>query len=191
MNKQDAIYKNAISFQKGSTILSVRKGREVVTASDNQLIEDGLILKSSVNKIRLIGNGRVVVGFTGSMVNTLILFEKLENFILHNPHQITYACIELAKFLRKDPNFIEHDATMLIVNDTQSLILTGQGNLFTKEDGIIGIGAGGPFVLAAAQALCTIQKYSAEQVVTEAMDIASTLSIYTTKVASLERIAIA
>lgn len=190
MSKENPICGNAISLRKGSTILSVRKGKEVVIASDNQLMEDGLILKSSINKIRLLGNRRVVAGFTGSMINALILFEKLESLILHHPHQLTYACVELAKFIRKEPLFVEHDATLLVVSDQNSLILTGRGNLFTKEDGIIGIGAGGPFVLGAAQALFAIKEYSAEQIVVKSMEIASSLCVYTNKVASMERIEI-
>jgi ATP-dependent HslUV protease subunit HslV len=175
-------------FQKGSTILSVRKGQEVVMASDNQLIEGGLILKSSINKIRVLGNGRVVAGYTGSMLNALLLFEKLESLVLRHPHQLMNACVELAKFFHQDPHFVEYDAKLLVVNETHSLILSGWGNLFVKEDGIIAIGAGGPFALAAAQALYTIPKYSAEKIVTQAMEIASSLCVYTNQVASLERV---
>lgn len=190
MSKDNPIRGNALPLWKGSTILSVRKGKEVVIASDNQFMEDGLILKSSINKIRLLGNKRVVAGFTGSMVNALILFEKLESLILRHPHQLTYACVELAKFVRQDPHFAEHDATLLVVNDKTSLILTGHGNLFTKDDSLIGIGAGGPVVLGAAQALFAIEEYSAEQIVVKSMEIASSLYAYTNKVAVLERIEI-
>lgn len=172
---------NTPVFWQGSTILSVRKNNEVVIAGDGQLTEGSLILKSNVNKVRRIGDGSVIVGFTGSVADGVVLFEHLEDLVRQSPHQLIRSCVDLAKFWRKDPYLTNLNDMMVVVNAVHSLVLTGAGDVFEKEDGIIGVGSGGSFALAASLALFEIEEFSAKQIVQKAMNIASELCIYTNK----------
>lgn len=190
MNKENITYKENITFWKGSTILSIRKDNQVIIAGDGQLTEGGLILKSNVKKVRRLGDGSVIAGFTGSMVDSLILFEKLESLIAHSPHQLLRSCVDLAKFWHQDKDLSQLDAMMVVVSASHSLLLTSTGDVFEKEDGIIGIGAGGPYALAAASALFSIKSCSAEQIVRQSMAIAANLCIFTNEIAVLESIEI-
>lgn len=173
---------------QGSTILTVRKGKEVIMAGDGQATAGSLILKSNVKKVRRIGDGSVIVGFTGSVADALVLFETLEGLLNHNLNQLTRACVDLAKFWRKDPQLSSLEAMMVVANARHSLILTGAGDVFEKEDGMIGIGAGGPYALAAAKALFGIGDLSAKQIVEKSMNIAADICVYTNKNIVLEEV---
>jgi ATP-dependent HslUV protease subunit HslV len=167
----------------GTTILSVRKGRDVVIAGDGQVTMGPLILKSNVSKIRRLGKGDVkggvVVGFTGSTSDSLVLFERLESLIDQNPHQLVRACVDLAKEWRKDTYVRDLEAMLAVVSPVHSLILTGAGDVLEPEDGIIGIGSGGPYALSAARALIDIEGYTAEMIVRKAMGIAAQICVFT------------
>lgn len=173
---------------QGSTILTVRKGKQVVIAGDGQVAEAGVILKSNVRKVRRIGDGNVIVGFTGAVADSLILFEKLESLVGQSPHQLIRACVDLAKFWRKEPYFNKIDAMMIIINAAHSLVLTASGDVLEKEDGIIGAGAGGPYAFAAAKALCNIEGISAQQIVEKSMNIAADICVFTNKNIAFESI---
>ena len=164
---------------QGSTILTVRKGKEVVIAGDGQLAEEGVILKSNIKKVRRLGNGSVIVGFTGSVADSLMLFEKLESIVGQNPHQLISGCVDLAKFWRKDPHLSNLSAMLVVVNAVHSLVLTGAGDVLEKEDGIIGVGAGGPYAYAAARALFNVEGLSAAQIVEKSMNVAADMCVYT------------
>lgn len=169
------------NFWQGSTILTVRKGKEVVIAGDGQLAEEGVILKSNIKKVRRLGDGNVIVGFTGSVADSLILFEKFESIIEHNPRQLISGCVDLAKFWRKDPHLSNLNAMLIIVNPLHSLVLTGGGDVLEKEDGIIGVGSGGPYAFAAARALFDIEGLSASKIVEKAMNVTADVCVYTNK----------
>ena len=165
----------------GTTILSVRKGNEVVVAGDGQVTMENLILKSNVRKVRRLGKGDVVAGFAGSTADALALFERLETKLEENPHQLLRACVDLAKDWRKDRYLRRIEAMMAVVNSTHSLILTGTGDVLEPEDGLIGIGSGGPYALAAARALLDNEDMTAYAIAEKAMNVAADLCIYSNK----------
>ncbi|MDZ4323215.1 MAG: ATP-dependent protease subunit HslV [Alphaproteobacteria bacterium] len=172
---------NESNSWRGTTILSVRKGNEVVVAGDGQVTMGSLILKSNVRKVRRLGKGDVVAGFAGSTADALALFERLEAKLEQNPHQLIRACVDLAKDWRKDRYLRRLEAMMAVVNSTHSLILTGTGDVLEPEDGLIGIGSGGPYALAAARALLGIDGMTAATIAEKAMNVAADLCIYSNK----------
>ncbi len=165
----------------GTTILSVRKGKDVVIAGDGQVTMGNLILKSNVRKVRRLGKGDVIAGFAGSTADALALFERLEVKLEQNPHQLLRACVDLAKDWRKDRYLRRLDAMMAVVNGAHSLILTGNGDVLEPENGLIGIGSGGPYALAAARALLDLEELSAQMIAEKAMNIAAEICIYSNK----------
>lgn len=172
---------NESNSWRGTTILSVRKGNEVVVAGDGQVTMGNLILKSNVRKVRRLGKGDVVAGFAGSTADALALFERLEAKLEQNPHQLIRACVDLAKDWRKDRYLRRLEAMMAVVNSTHSLILTGTGDVLEPEDGLIGIGSGGPYALAAARALIDAEGMTAATIAEKAMNVAADLCIYSNK----------
>jgi len=173
---------------RGTTILSVRKGKDVVVAGDGQVTMGNLILKSNVRKVRRLGKGDVIAGFAGSTADALALFERLETKLEQNPHQLVRACVDLAKDWRRDRYLRRLDAMMAVVNSAHSLILTGSGDVLEPEDGIIGIGSGGPYALAAARALVDQEGLTAQMIAEKSMEIAAELCIYSNKNIVLESI---
>lgn len=172
----------------GTTILSVRKGNEVVVAGDGQVTMGNLILKSNVRKVRRLGKGDVIAGFAGSTADALALFERLETKLEQNPHQLIRACVDLAKDWRRDRYLRRLDAMMAVVNPAHSLVLTGAGDVLEPEDGLIGIGSGGPYALAAARALLEVDNISAKAIAEKAMGIAAEICIYTNENIVIESI---
>ncbi len=173
---------------QGTTILSVRKGKEVLIAADGQVTTGNLILKSNVRKVRRLGKGDVIAGFAGSTADALFLFERLEAKIEQNPHQLIRACVDLAKDWRRDPYLQHLDAMMAIVNSTHSLIVTSKGDVLESESGLMGIGAGGAYALAAAHALFDIEGFTIEMIVEKSMNIAAEMCVYTNTSIVVEKI---
>ncbi len=163
----------------GTTIVSVRKGNEVVIAGDGQVSMGNLILKSNALKVRRLGKGDVIAGFAGSTADAFALFERLEAKIEQNPHQLVRACVDLAKDWRRDKYLRKLEAMMAVANATHSLILTGAGDVLEPEDGLIGIGSGGPYALAAARALMQGSDLSARDIAERAISIAADICVYT------------
>ncbi|MBY0291733.1 MAG: ATP-dependent protease subunit HslV [Alphaproteobacteria bacterium] len=156
-----------------TTILSVRKGNQVVMVGDGQIIMGNLILKSNVRKVRRLGNGDVIAGFSGSIIDALTLFDRLEAKLEQNPHQLINICVDLAMDWHKDPLLSHLDAMMAVVNKTHSLILTGTGEILEPEDGLICIGSGSSYALSAARALLNIEGLSARIIAEKSMDVYS------------------
>jgi ATP-dependent HslUV protease subunit HslV len=163
----------------GTTILSVRKGGQVVIAGDGQVTMGAVVVKSNARKVRRLGNGDVIVGFAGATADAMTLFERLENKIEQYPGQLARACVELAKDWRTDRYLRRLEAMMAVVDRAASLILSGTGDVLEPEDGLIGIGSGGPYALAAARALIDQPKLKAEEIARKAMAIAGGICIYT------------
>ena len=137
----------------GTTILTVRKGGTVVIAGDGQVILGQTIIKANAKKVRRLGKGDVIGGFAGATADAFTLFERLEAKLEQYPGQLTRACVELAKDWRTD-RYLRRLEAMMIVADTQvSLVLTGTGDVLEPESGVMGIGSGGNYALAAARAL--------------------------------------
>jgi ATP-dependent HslUV protease, peptidase subunit HslV len=162
----------------GTTILSVRKNGTVVIAGDGQVTMGQTVVKSNARKLRRLGNGGVIAGFAGATADAFALFERLEGKLEQHPGQLTRACVELTKDWRTDRYLRRLEAMMAVADKSVSLILSGTGDVLEPEDGIIGIGSGGTFALAAARALID-QPFDAEAIARKAMAIASEICIYT------------
>ena len=172
----------------GTTILSVRRGDEVVIAGDGQVTFGNTVLKAGARKVRRLGDGKVVVGFAGATADAFALFERLEGKLEQHPGQLTRACVEMAKDWRTDRYLRRLEAMMAVADKTVSLVLTGNGDVLEPEDGLIGIGSGGPFALAAAKALMAETELPAEEVARRALRIAADICIYTNDQIVIERV---
>jgi ATP-dependent HslUV protease, peptidase subunit HslV len=174
----------------GTTILSVRKGRQVVMAGDGQVSFNQTIIKANARKVRRLGGGNILAGFAGSTADAFTLLERLEAKLERHPGQLTRACVELAKDWRTDRFLRRLEAMMAVADSTTSLVLTGVGDVLEPERGLIGIGSGGVYALAAARALHEIEELSAEEVARRAMRIASEICVFTNSELALETIEI-
>ncbi len=172
---------------KGTTILSVRKGADVVVAGDGQVTFGNTVMKSNAKKVRRLGNGNIIAGFAGSTADAFTLFERLETKIEKYSGQLTRACVELAKDWRTDRYLRRLEAMMIVADKDVSLVLSGNGDVLEPEDGIVGIGSGGSYALAAARALSDTDM-TAEEIALKSMQIAADICIYTNHNIIVEKI---
>jgi ATP-dependent HslUV protease subunit HslV len=170
----------------GTTILSLRKGGQVVVAGDGQVTFGNTVIKSNARKVRRLGKDSVIAGFAGATADAFALFERLEAKLEAHPGQLQRACVELAKDWRTDRYLRRLEAMMAVADKSTSLVLTGTGDVLEPEEGLIGIGSGGPYALAAARALIDIEGFSAEAIARKAMGIAADVCIYTNRNVTLE-----
>lgn len=168
-----------------TTILSVRKGNQVVIAGDGQVTLGDTVMKGNARKVRRFAKGDVIAGFAGATADALALFERLEAKLEQHPGQLTRACVELAKDWRTDRYLRRLEAMMAVVDKTASLVLTGTGDVLEPEDGLIAIGSGGNFALAAARALIDTDM-DAEAVARKSMGIAADICVYTNNNLTIE-----
>jgi ATP-dependent HslUV protease subunit HslV len=163
----------------GTTIVTVRKDKKVVIAGDGQVSLGQTVMKGNARKVRRIGkNGNVIAGFAGATADAFTLLERLEAKLEQYPDQLTRACVELAKDCRTDRYLRRLEAMMLVADKEVSLALTGTGDVLEPENGVMAIGSGGNYALAAARALIDTDK-DAEEIARRAMDIAADICIYT------------
>jgi ATP-dependent HslUV protease, peptidase subunit HslV len=170
----------------GTTILSVRKDRQVVIAGDGQVSLQNTILKSSARKVRQLAGGRILAGFAGSTADAFTLLERLEAKLERHPGQLMRASVELAKDWRTDRYLRRLEAMMAVADAEISLLLSGNGDVLEPDDGLIGIGSGGPFALAAARALADVDGMTAEAIARKALAIAAEICVYTNTHLTLE-----
>ncbi|MCE3231096.1 MAG: hslV [Alphaproteobacteria bacterium] len=171
---------NAASWH-GTTILCVRKNNKVVIAGDGQVTLGATVIKSQARKVRRIGDGKVIAGFAGATADAFALFERLEAKLEKYPSQLARACVEMAKDWRTDRYLRRLEAMMAVADASVSLVLTGNGDVLEPEDGLIGIGSGGSFALAAARALISVDNLDAETIARRSIEIAADICIYTNK----------
>ena len=173
----------------GTTILSVRKDGKVVLAGDGQVSLGQTVIKSTARKVRRLGpGGHILAGFAGATADAFTLFERLESKLEQYPGQLTRACVELAKDWRTDRYLRRLEAMMAVADKQASLVLTGTGDVLEPEDGLIGIGSGGSYALAAARALIDRNDLNAEDIARKAMKIAADICIYTNHNVLLEKL---
>lgn len=185
--------KHGLAPWHGTTILLVRKGSEVVLAGDGQVTVGPTVMKSNAKKLRRLGKanggkGQVIAGFAGATADALTLFERLEAKLEQYPAQLARACVELAKDWRTDRYLRRLEAMMAVADASVSLILTGTGDVLEPEDGLIGIGSGGAYALAAARALIDIDGLDAETIARRSMKIAGDICIYTNHNVMIEKL---
>jgi len=172
----------------GTTILSVRKADEVVIAGDGQVTLGDAIIKSNARKVRRLGDGAIIAGFAGATADAFTLFERLEAKLDQHPGQLTRACVELAKDWRTDRYLRRLEALMAVADREVSLLLSGTGDVLEPEDGLIGLGSGGNYALAAARALMGMDGLSTEEIARKALGIAADICVYTNGNIVLERL---
>ncbi|MEP9397656.1 ATP-dependent protease subunit HslV [Mesorhizobium sp. KR2-14] len=161
-----------------TTIVTVRKGGKVVIAGDGQVSLGQTIMKGNAKKVRRLGKGNVIAGFAGATADAFTLLERLETKLEQYPDQLTRACVELAKDWRTDRYLRRLEAMMLVADKNVSLALTGTGDVVEPEHGVMAIGSGGNYALAAARALMDTDK-DAEEIARKAMEIAADICVYT------------
>ena len=161
-----------------TTILMVRKGNSTVIGGDGQVSLGQTIIKGNARKVRRLGKGEVIAGFAGATADAFTLFERLEARIEQYPGQLMRACVELAKDWRTDRYLRRLEAMMLVADRSTALVLSGTGDVLEPEGGVMGIGSGGMYALAAARALAETD-LAAEEIVRRAMRIAGEICVYT------------
>mmetsp|Transcript_693 Transcript_693/g.843 ORF Transcript_693/g.843 Transcript_693/m.843 type:complete len:244 (-) Transcript_693:132-863(-) len=164
-----------------TTILSVRKGNKVVVMGDGQITQGGsIVVKPNAKKVRRLGGGgEIICGFAGVTSDAITLMERLEKRIEMYPGQVSRACVELSKLWRTDKYLRRLEALLIVVDKDVSLTLDGTGNVIESNDGIVAVGSGGSYALAAARALHDVPDYDAEMIARKAMDVAADLCVYT------------
>ena len=171
----------------GTTIVLVRKNKEVVVAGDGQVSMGNTVVKSTATKVRKIEKRNVIAGFAGSTADALTLFERLEAKLEKHAGNLTRAAVELAKDWRTDKYLRRLEALMAIGDKEKSFIISGTGDVLEPEDNVIGIGSGGNYALAAAKVLMETD-ISAEEVARKAIKVASDICVYTNNNVKIEKI---
>lgn len=180
MNQQHAWAPHA------TTILGVRRGKDVALAGDGQVTMGDIVLKHKARKLRTLHEGEVIAGFAGAVADALTLFGAFETHLQATDGNLRRAAVALAKEWRSD-RYLRRLEAQLIVSDGESLlVISGEGDVIEPDDGIVAIGSGAPFATAAAKALVSNTDMTAEQVVREAMRITEEICIYTNKEISVE-----
>jgi ATP-dependent HslUV protease subunit HslV len=172
----------------GTTILAVRKRGRVTIAGDGQVSLGQTVIKANAKKVRRLGGGQIVAGFAGSTADAFTLLERLEGKLERHPGQLMRACVELAKDWRTDRYLRRLEAMMAVADAEVSLVLTGTGDVLEPADGLIGIGSGGNYALAAAKALLDLDDMDSEAIARKAMAIAADICVYTNTSLTIETI---
>lgn len=171
-----------------TTILCVRKEGQLAMGGDGQVSFGNTILKKNANKIRLLGDGKVVAGFAGSTADAFTLFEKFEAKLEQYRGNLMRAAVELAKDWRTDRILRRLEALLIVADKTITLTLSGNGDVIEPDDEIAAVGSGGPYALAAARALVQYSKLEAKEIVEQALKIASGICIYTNERLMIEEL---
>ena len=171
-----------------TTIICVRRDGRVAMAGDGQVSLDDTIMKTKARKVRRLYGDRVMVGFAGATADALALFEKFEGKLEKFQGNLSRAAVELAKDWRTD-RILRRLEALLVAADTKDLLLiTGNGDVIEPDDGIIGIGSGGPYAVAAARALLAHTQMPAVQIARASMEIAASICVYTNREIVLEEL---
>jgi ATP-dependent HslUV protease subunit HslV len=173
---------------RSTTIICVRHKGRVAVAGDGQVTLDKTILKSTAKKIRRLHNGLVLAGFAGATSDAFALFSRFEAKLDEFRGNLSRAAIELAKDWRMDKAFRRLEALLIVADKENSFLISGTGDVIEPDDGIVAIGSGGPFALAAARALLRHTDLSARDIALEAMTIASEICIYTNSQITVEEL---
>jgi len=163
---------------RSTTILAVRRDDKVVIAGDGQVTMGDTIMKSGARKVRRLYGDKVLAGFAGASADAFALFQRFESKLEQFHGQLNRAAVELAKDWRTDKMMRNLEALLLVADAQSTLVIGGNGDVIEPDDGIVSIGSGGPYALAAARALVRNTELNARQVAEEAMKIAGEICIY-------------
>ncbi|RPJ56549.1 MAG: ATP-dependent protease subunit HslV [Acidobacteria bacterium] len=171
---------------RGTTIILVRKSDEVAVAGDGQVSQGETVVKSTAKKIRRLHEGKVLAGFAGSTADAFSLFARFESKLEQTHGNLSRAAVELAKDWRTD-RILRHLEALLIVTDKKtSFLISGDGDIMEPDDGILAIGSGGPYALAAARALARHTEKTAREIAEESLKIAAEICVYTNSAITIE-----
>ena len=171
-----------------TTIICVRKNGKVAIASDGQVTLGDTVIKHGAKKIRRLYNDKILAGFAGSSADSFALFSRFEAKLEQFHGNLSRAAVELAKDWRTDRALRHLEAVMIVADDKSTFLISGTGDLIEPDDGIVGIGSGGAYALAAARALNKFTDLGAREIANEAMQIAGKICIYTNESISLEEL---
>ena len=171
----------------GTTVVSVRKNNEVVIAADGQVTLGDTVMKANARKVRSLAGGKVITGFAGATADAFSLFERLEAKLEKHAGNLQRAAVELAKDWRSDKFLRRLEALMAVADKSHSFIISGTGDVLEPEDGIIGIGSGGNYALAAAKVLIETD-LKAEEIARKALKVASDICVFTNNNVTIEKI---
>ena len=175
----------------GTTIVSVRRGDQVVLGGDGQVTLGNTIMKANANKVRRLYQNRVLAGFAGGTADAFTLFERFEGKLETHGGHLTRAAVELAKDWRTDRMLRRLEALLIVADLTTSLVISGNGDVIEPEGDLISIGSGGPFAQAAGQALLEHTELDARSIVENSLSIAASICIYTNQHLTIEELTVA
>ncbi len=164
-----------------TTILCVRKDGGVAMGGDGQVTVGDTVMKANANKVRTLGGGKVVAGFAGAAADAFTLFEKFEEKLERFPGNLSRAAVELAKDWRSDRVLRRLEALLAVANRQHGYVISGSGELIEPDDGMLAIGSGGNYALAAARALVDRSDLSARDVVQRSLEIAADICVFTNR----------
>ncbi len=162
-----------------TTILCVRRNGAVVMGGDGQVTVGDTVMKRNANKVRIVGDGKVLAGFAGAAADAFTLFERFEEKLKRYPANLQRAAVELAKDWRSDRVLRRLEALLAVADREHTFLISGDGELIEPDDGILAIGSGGNYALAAARALIECSDQSAREIVERALTIAGNICLYT------------
>ena len=165
----------------GTTILAVRKDGRVALGGDGQVSIGETVVKSNSTKVRTLKGGKVLAGFAGSVADALTLYEKFEEKLDRYPANLPRAAVELAKDWRSDRILRRLEALLVVADVEHSFLLSGSGELIEPDDGVVAVGSGGNYAVAAARALLPIEGHDARDIAQRALEIAADICVYTNR----------
>ena len=171
-----------------TTVLAVRRGEQAVLAGDGQVTLGNTVVKQSARKIRRLYNGRILAGFAGSSADSFALFARFESKLEQYRGNLERSVVELAKDWRTDRMLRRLEAMLVVVDASATFLLSGTGDLIEPDDGIVAIGSGGAYAMAAAQALARHTELDARTIAEEALAIAAGICIYTNASVTIEEL---
>ena len=171
---------------KGTTIVSVRRGADVVLGGDGQVTVGNTVMKSNAVKVRRLRDHAVLAGFAGGTADAFTLFERFEGALDKYHGNLTRAAVELAKDWRSDRVLRRLEALLAVADGDSSLIISGNGDVIEPEGGLIAIGSGGPYAQAAARAMLNETELPAKEIVAKSLEIAAEICIYTNRHTTIE-----
>ena len=171
---------------RGTTILAVRRGNQVVIGGDGQVTQGNTVMKGNARKVRRLFHGNVIAGFAGGTADAFTLFELFEAQLEKFQGQLTRSAVELAKMWRTERSLRSLEALLIVADKTTSLVITGNGDVIEPEDNLVAIGSGGAFAQSAATALLHNTELCARDIVEKSLHIAGDVCIYTNKNLTIE-----
>ena len=162
-----------------TTILCVRKNGKVAIGGDGQVTVGETVMKANANKVRTLKGGKILAGFAGAAADAFTLFEKFEEKLERYPTNLPRAAVELAKDWRSDRVLRRLEALLVVADKEHGFVISGSGELIEPDDGVLAIGSGGSYALAAARALLGESKLDPSEIVQKSLEIAADICVYT------------